>query len=1065
MNKKKAIAVIAIIAMFFTMMPVAMFAAETDSTRLAGSSRVETSIKVCEAGWQSADTVILAPADQSNLVDALAAAPLAGQEDAPILVTPKGSLNPTVKAKIKGLGAKKVYLIGAISEAVKIEVAAIGGISVVQLAGSNRISTARAITAELDDPAGTFVVGLDGVADALAVASYAAANNFAIALANGDGSISQADLVGETTYIVGGKTRVKDIPGAKRFAGNNRFLTNAEVAKGLSYNYDNVYVANGITLVDALSVAPLAARNRSFVLLVSTNEVPSIEGITNSSRAIAVGGMAVVPARIIDRVGSGNSQPDAEFEVQALNLLQLTVELDDSDYDKEALEDVSNYDFQGYVNDARRSINVIDAEVDRSIVTLTLEESVDNQSEATLVIDEDLAGKELTYKDIEFLDRKIPEVEDVEVIGKDTVKVIFSEPMTDLDDMEDEFDLEMDSKEYSVDEVVGLDYGYEANITVHGEFDEGNLTVAVGSGLTDHAGFKVEAESFKIEVEEDTDPPEVTGYKDATKKGVTLIFDQDIRIEDDDRDNYYHTNDDNHIDDDIDEDVDLNGNELTLNFTDNPLPEGRGYVYVSSGAVADLWDNENNLLKVRVDIEMDEVAPTVNKVEYDSESNEITVTFSEDMDEDSSEDEDNYTLVDEDGEDVRISSAELDDDEVTLELRDSNPVLGTYKMTIQDVEDIAGNPITKVTFNVKIDDTNPPEFPDSVYYQGSGSDYTFYVEFSEEMAVSGGYSIRDLSKYAIFDESEDRYIDLKSAEENGEIDVDLSLSDGNKSVKIDIDGFDLEPEEDTFIINRVADLRGNYTERFSSSNLEFVSMENKTIKIAADGVFATDRTTIEVEFEESLDVYDIDDFFIEVDGDESEYIIAGLEVEEDNKVILYIDEDTMLPSDLNDSGDILSLATRGGDEDEDYTIESENSYGSKLEAGQSKPIVDKILPGLVEQNDKDTDRPYAGSGENGSDDGVPIVYGVYSEASDFTMVTAEFDETLKAIDEDIISVNDGDNEVLNVLSDGTNRTLIFIVDGELDRRDDIEIAIIRDEAGNYETDFEFEIEYEVEIED
>jgi len=140
LNKKKAIAVIAIIAMVFTMMPVALFAADTESTRLAGASRVETALKVCDAGWQSAETVILAPSDQENLVDALAAAPLAGQEEAPILVTPKGSLDPSVKAKISSLGAKKVYVIGAISDKVKNEVAALSGITVIKLAGSNRIA-------------------------------------------------------------------------------------------------------------------------------------------------------------------------------------------------------------------------------------------------------------------------------------------------------------------------------------------------------------------------------------------------------------------------------------------------------------------------------------------------------------------------------------------------------------------------------------------------------------------------------------------------------------------------------------------------------------------------------------------------------------------------------------------------------------------------------------------------------------------------------------------------------------------------------------------------------------
>jgi putative cell wall-binding protein len=102
------------------------------------------------------------------------------------------------------------------------------------------LTTARAITAELDNPAGTFVVGADGMADALSVASYAAAHHFAIAIANPDGSIAKSDMVERQTYIVGGKTRVADISGAKRFAGNDRFGTNATVAEGLSFKFSSI---------------------------------------------------------------------------------------------------------------------------------------------------------------------------------------------------------------------------------------------------------------------------------------------------------------------------------------------------------------------------------------------------------------------------------------------------------------------------------------------------------------------------------------------------------------------------------------------------------------------------------------------------------------------------------------------------------------------------------------------------------------------------------------------------------------------------------------------------------
>ncbi|NLW06874.1 MAG: cell wall-binding repeat-containing protein, partial [Clostridia bacterium] len=116
MSRRKSIAILAIIAMVLTLMPAAMFGATADSDRLAGANRIETALKICDAGWETADTVILAAADEANLVDALAACPLAAQENAPILVTYKNALHADVKAKIADLGASKVIVVGAASD-------------------------------------------------------------------------------------------------------------------------------------------------------------------------------------------------------------------------------------------------------------------------------------------------------------------------------------------------------------------------------------------------------------------------------------------------------------------------------------------------------------------------------------------------------------------------------------------------------------------------------------------------------------------------------------------------------------------------------------------------------------------------------------------------------------------------------------------------------------------------------------------------------------------------------------------------------------------------------------
>ncbi len=241
--------------------------------------------------------------------------------------------------------------------------------------------------------------------------------------------------------------------------------------------------------------------------------------------------------------------------------------------------------------------------------------------------------------------------------------------------------------------------------------------------------------------------------------------------------------------------------------------------------------------------------------------------------------------------------------------------------------------------------------------------------------------------------------------------MDLDLKDGNKTVELAFSGFKLDPDSDTFQIARVADARGIYTEGFGSSVLDFVAVEDRTIGFAADGIVATSTTSIEVEFDGNLSSYEVKDFFIEVDGEAGDYNIAALEIEDDNKIVLSIDEDTLLPANLLDGKKKLYLATRGGSGDRNYTIKTRNSSGAKLKAGQSELIIDKIKPDLRTEDDKKTSVPYVSPQSNGKEDNVPVVYATYYEDSDLTFVTAEFTEPLKEIDEDSIMVNDGDYEL------------------------------------------------------
>lgn len=313
---KKALASLAIAGMVLSMAPMSVFGA-TDVTRLSDADRVGTAIAIAANGWTSADNVIVVPADDANIVDALAAAPLAGQLNAPILVTYKGALDPKVQQKIVDLKAKNVYAVGALSADTVASLKAISGVNVTALQGADRTETAAKVAAQLTNIKGSFVVAYNGVADAMSAASYAAANGYSILVENPDGTLptNEAAYKGAKQYTVGGQAK---LDGATALAGADRYATNDAVVKALDYKYDKVYVANGESLVDALAGASLAAKTNSPIVLANATKAATgvNDKVTASTQVIALGGVGAVPESVRTQVGK--QAPTGTVSVQSV---------------------------------------------------------------------------------------------------------------------------------------------------------------------------------------------------------------------------------------------------------------------------------------------------------------------------------------------------------------------------------------------------------------------------------------------------------------------------------------------------------------------------------------------------------------------------------------------------------------------------------------------------------------------------------------------------------------------------------------------------------------------------
>ena len=333
-------------------------------TKLVGDTRFETAVEVSKraypatgVGTTGAGAVVLV--GENAIVDGLAAAPLAAQEDAPILLTKKDTVPAETMNEIKRLVQKgsDIYLIGGentISKEVEAELIKEMNANIIRVSGEDRYATSLAIAEQITTPnARAFVVGGEGLADAMSIAAIAAnnvgANNVSpIIVTPKEGLTKDAkSYIKDTTAItsvdvIGGESNIstdvlKDIAAIKRniggtqtpfgavnverVAGADRNDTNAKVIKKYFHtesstantaSLSNVYVAkNGNEqLIDALAAAPLAGKNQGAIVL-ATNDLTKAqntavkESITGTKTLTQVGGgiASTVISKLVELLG------------------------------------------------------------------------------------------------------------------------------------------------------------------------------------------------------------------------------------------------------------------------------------------------------------------------------------------------------------------------------------------------------------------------------------------------------------------------------------------------------------------------------------------------------------------------------------------------------------------------------------------------------------------------------------------------------------------------------------------------------------------------------------------
>lgn len=114
--------------------------------------------------------------------------------------------------------------------------------------------------------------------------------------------ITTSDVIGGTGVI--DNQVLAQLPNPTRHAGVNAYDTNHQIIQDFAsaIDFNNVFLANGETGIDALTGAPLAAQTKSAIIL--TNGIPldsdnlPRENLRNTNLVIALGGYTVVPEEI-----------------------------------------------------------------------------------------------------------------------------------------------------------------------------------------------------------------------------------------------------------------------------------------------------------------------------------------------------------------------------------------------------------------------------------------------------------------------------------------------------------------------------------------------------------------------------------------------------------------------------------------------------------------------------------------------------------------------------------------------------------------------------------------------
>lgn len=295
--------------------------------RVAGADRYKTAVAASKQSHPGgADVVYVAVG--TNYPDAIAGGSAAAAEDAPILLVLRTKLPNATRTELQRLDPDLVVVLGgtgAVSDGIVAEIgSAVPGATVVRRAGSNRYTTAVAVTKAAFAPGvdTLYVASGETFTDALIAAPWAVAGGNPLLLTRPDrllGSVrSEIQRLDPSQIVIIGNTNSVSILVAQdlaamapvqRVTANDPYSLSAAVSvASYPHGASIIYVAVGDLYPDALAAGPLTGTAPGPLLLVRTTSIPNavLQEISRIGphEVVVMGGAGAVSDSVVAQIAT-----------------------------------------------------------------------------------------------------------------------------------------------------------------------------------------------------------------------------------------------------------------------------------------------------------------------------------------------------------------------------------------------------------------------------------------------------------------------------------------------------------------------------------------------------------------------------------------------------------------------------------------------------------------------------------------------------------------------------------------------------------------------------------------